>query len=116
MALPDPQVNDVRERRGERWHRLLGVLTTGLMGGALTLWILEQGTVNVLVQGLADRLFMVAALLVVTWMILWAHLRQVRQLRQLEGNRYRDGYAAGYLDAITRPGDEPGDRRLRPVK
>jgi hypothetical protein len=117
MAHPDPQDDNVRDRRGERWHRLLGIATVGVMGGAVTMWIQELGTGQAsLVQSLSDRAFMTSALLVVVWVILWAYLRLSSHLRQLGADRYRDGYAAGYVDAAVKAREDPQDRpSLHPV-
>jgi hypothetical protein len=68
--------------------------------------------------GFSNKLMVASAFLAVAWLITATERRLVQHLRRIEGTRYRDGYAAGYLDAAARarahpPYDRPS---LRPVK
>jgi heme A synthase len=118
MALPDPQFEAPRDRRRERRDRVLGVLAAGGMGAAIALWVAEAGGGEpILVAGFTSKLLVAAALLVAAWLILSVERRLGEQLRGIEASRFRDGYAAGYLDAATRfRGGNDERPSLRPVK
>jgi hypothetical protein len=117
MALPDPQ-HAPRDRRRDRRDRALVVLAASAMGAAGALWIVELSTGEpVLVPGSTEKLLLVASLLTVAWLITSLERRLVQHLRRIEGARYRDGYAAGYLDAAVQSQKEQyGRPSLRPVK
>jgi hypothetical protein len=118
MALPDPQIDAARHRRRERRHRVLGVLAAIAMSAAVTLSIVEAATGELVVApGFTNKAFTAAGLFVLAWLIVSLEGRLVRHLENIEGARYRDGYAAGYLDAASRfRGGHYERPSLRPVK
>lgn len=118
MALPDPQFEAPRDRHRERRDRVLGVLAAGSMGATIALWVAEAGGGEpILVVGFTNKLLTAATLLTVAWLIVSMERRLSAHMRRIEATRFRDGYAAGYLDAAKRFRGGSDERpSLRPVK
>lgn len=117
MALPDTPIELPQVRRRNRRDRTCAVLAAVTMGAAVALWSMELTARAVPASGLALMVSLTAALLTVAWLISAMERRLVGHLHRIEGTRYRDGYAAGYLDAAQRFREGHYERpSLRPVK
>lgn len=117
MALPDTPIELPQVRRRHRRDRIYAALAAVTIGAAAALWAVELTTRSVPYSGLALMASMIAVLLTVAWLIASLERRMVLHLHRIEGARYRDGYASGYLDAANRFRDHRHERpSLRPVR
>lgn len=117
MAPSDPPLE---ARRQQRWHResALAILAAATGGAAVTLQVVGLATDRRLLEsGLAATLWVLAMLLTVGWLVTSLERRLVRHLDRIEGSSYREGYAAGYVDAAQARKNPPYERtQLRPVR
>jgi hypothetical protein len=116
MAVPDA-ATDARQRRFHPDHAC-AILAVPIAALAVALWVIELGNGQApLAPGLTTGLVVTAALLVVGWLIMSLERRVVAHLERIEGSRYRDGYADGYIEATNRRNGNGYERpTLRPVK
>jgi hypothetical protein len=118
MALPDPQkIKAAPSRRRERSWRALCILAPVTVGAAVMLGIVELAAGEPLVaQGPTSAAIVVAGFLVLAWLVMSVERRLLQHLESIQGAQYRDGYAAGYVDAAARYRGGPMERpSLRPV-
>ncbi|MFS8496824.1 MAG: hypothetical protein FWJ70_00975 [Micromonosporaceae bacterium] len=118
MALPDPPYDAKRVRQRHHDH-LLAVSAPAVLGAAVTLQVVGLTTGNQVIEaGLASILWVAAILLTMAWFGTSMVRRLERHLCRIEGAQYRDGYAAGYLEATTRAKSNQHHERpnLRPVR
>jgi hypothetical protein len=96
------------------------MLATTALSASLALWTVElsSGT-PLLAPGFTTVTWMAGMLLTVAWLVTSQERRLARRLQGIEGARYRDGYAAGYLDAVNQRQTAQYERErpsLRPVR
>lgn len=102
MTLPDPPYDAQRVRQRHQDH-VLAVTAPAVLGAAVTLQVVGLTTGNEVIEaGLASILWVAAILLTMAWFGTSMVRRLERHLCRIEGAQYRDGYAAGYLEAATR--------------
>lgn len=117
MALPDTPLELPQVHRHHRVDRACAAMAALAMGAAVALWTVELTTRPVLGSGLTLMVSLTGALLTVAWLIVSLERRIILHLQRIEGARYRDGYAAGYVDAINRSREARHERpSLRPVQ
>lgn len=122
MVLPDPPPSaSSRQRRVGRPDHVLAILAIAMGNAVVTLQVAEIATGRALLpSGFLSMLLVATGFLGMAWLVVAAERRLVLQLRRIEGTRYRDGYAAGYLDgaAAARARLQGSYERpsLRPVK
>lgn len=116
MALADPPF-DAQHARRRRPDHILAVLAPAFLGAAITLQVVEAVTGQLVLDGeLVLVLWTVAVLVAVAWLTVSMEHRLTGHLRKIEGDRYRDGYAAGYLDGAVRANDRQERSHLRPIR
>jgi hypothetical protein len=118
MAVPDAVSDAARGRRRVHPDRLCALLAAPFAAVAVALWTVDivYGQAP-LIPGVTAGLWVVAAVLVVAWLVTAQQSRIVAHLERIEGSRYRDGYADGFIDAANQRQPRYQDRpSLRPVK
>lgn len=116
MTFPE-HVSGRSAPRIQTRDRLLAVLAVAAVAASITFWVVEASLGHdAVVRGLSDRLWWCAAILVVTWLVRSAERRLLEHFCRIEGAQYRDGYAAGYVDAASRRDGNHGRPVLRPVE
>jgi hypothetical protein len=119
MAIPeDVEVTGSQARTSRPRDQVLAILSAAALAAALAFWAVEAsvGHDDTLVPGLSGKLWWCAAISILAWMISGAERRLAEHLSRIEGARYRDGYAAGYVDAASRRGTGHDRQGLRPVR
>lgn len=119
MAVPDAATDAQQHRRRVHPDHVCAVLATPVAAVATFLWVVEL--VNgqpVLVAGVTSGLWVATLVLIGAWLATSLERRLVVRLERIEGSRYRDGYADGFLDAVNHRGNGNQYERptLRPVK
>jgi hypothetical protein len=118
MAVQDPLI-EARHLRRCHLDFALAIGASAALGAAVTLQVAALVTGRSLVDaGLTSMLWVLATLVTMAWLVTSSERRLARHLYRIEGSRYRDGYAAGYLDAAARVKNKQHyDRpQLRPVR
>lgn len=118
MTLPeDVEVSGPQPQARTNRSQILAVLSAAAIAAAVAFWVVEASLgYDTLVPGLSGKLWWCAAISLLAWMISSAERRVLEHLNRLEGARYRDGYAAGYVDAASRRGTNHERPGLRPVR
>jgi hypothetical protein len=118
MAVPDAVNDAARDQRRIPPDRLCAFLAAPAAAAAVALWTVDLLSERApLVTGVAIGLWVVAAVLVVAWLVTAQQRRILTHLKCIEGSRYRDGYADGFIDAVNQRQPRYHDRpSLRPVK
>lgn len=118
MAIPEhAEVSGSPARTSRPRDQIFAVLSAATVAAATAFWLVEASAgEDALVPGLSGKLWWCAAILVLAWMISRVERRVLEHLKRIEGERYRDGYAAGYVDAASRRGTNHDRRGLRPVR
>ncbi len=118
MTVPDAASDGRANRRRVHPDHLCAFLATPVVAVAVALWVADIANgQTTLVPGVTIALWVVAAVLVVAWLVTSFERRLHVRLDRLEDARYRAGYADGYIDATNRRNDGEFERpTLRPVK
>jgi hypothetical protein len=113
MTVPDAASDGRASRRRVHPDHLCAVMATPVAAVAAVLWVAD--IVNghaMLAPGVTLALWVVAAVLVVGWLVTSFERRLNVRLDRLEDAKYRAGYADGYIDATNR---RNGDGYERPT-
>lgn len=118
MAIPEhAELPGSRARTSPPRDQIFAVVSAAVIAAATAFWVVEANAgEEALMPGLSGKLWWCAAISTLAWMISRVERRVLERLNRIEGERYRDGYAAGYVDAASRRGTSPDRRGLRPVR